>query len=128
MAIICHWWWTPGLLLVRGQRGARVVTPNERNKLMPGTIKLELYSMDVTDALTLLALGDNLPVELVHLGVTAAEIEELRRAAIWVVERHAEEIAARHLTPPGRQPNLRPIQGDDHYPRRWPTADDERGR
>jgi len=95
---------------------------------MPGTIKLELYSMDVTDALTLLALGDNLPVELVHLGLTAAEIEELRRAAIWVVERHAEEIAARHLTPAGRQPNLRLIQGDDHDRRRRRESADERRR
>ena len=60
--------------------------------------------------------------------INAEAAAELKRAAQWVVERHAEEIAARHLTPAGRQPKLRLIQGDDHDRRRRRESADERRR
>ena len=91
---------------------------------MPGTTRLELYEMSFADAVAIILADEATLLTQINAEVAA----ELKRAAQWVVERHAEEIAARHLTPAGRQPNLRLIQGDDHDRRRWRTADDERRR
>jgi len=92
---------------------------------MPGTTRPEFYEMSFEDAVAI-ALADEATL---LMQVDAEAAAELKRAAQWVVERHAEEIAARYLTPDGRQPNLRLIQqGDDHDRRRRRTADDERRR
>ena len=89
---------------------------------MPGTV----FEMELDEALTVLALiaADPGFPEFVSDADRQAFQAEARR----VVEHHAHEAAARHLTPARRQPNLRLIQGDDHDRRRRRTADDERRR
>ena len=61
---------------------------------MPGTTRLEFYDMLLQDALTILAVDDD--ALLSCFGVTADAVAELRRAARWVVERHAEEVVAHY--------------------------------
>jgi hypothetical protein len=63
---------------------------------MPGTVRLELYNMPLAEALAILAIDADF---LTGLGVSAADVDELRRAARWVVERHAEEVALRYVSP-----------------------------
>jgi len=61
---------------------------------MPGTVRLEFYDMLLQDALTILAVDDD--ALLSCFGVTADAVAELRHAARWVVERHAEEVVAHY--------------------------------
>ena len=61
---------------------------------MPGTTRLEFYDMLLQDALTILAVDDD--AVLSCFGVTADAVAELRHAARWVVERHAEEVVAHY--------------------------------
>ena len=61
---------------------------------MPGTTRLEFYDMLLQDALTILAVDDD--ALLSCFGVTADAVAELRHAARWVVERHAEEVVAHY--------------------------------
>ena len=60
---------------------------------MPGTVRLELYDMLLADALALIVTDKD---DLLTLGMSAADVAELRHAARWVVERHAEEVVAHY--------------------------------
>ena len=91
---------------------------------MPGTTKLEFYTMPLADALSILAVDADV---LTVLGVRGADVDELRRAARWVVERHAEEVAYRCLAPARGQPNHLKLV-DDHDRKRRREADDARQR
>ena len=86
---------------------------------MPGTV----FEMELDEALTVLAViaADPGFPEFASDADRQAFQQEARR----VVEYHAHEAAARHLTPAGRQPNLRLIQGDDHDRRRRRESADE---
>jgi hypothetical protein len=61
---------------------------------MPGTLRGELYEMEITDALAIL--------------LATAGDDELRQAARWVVEQHAGEVAARYAPKPA--PRLKVIR------------------
>jgi len=63
---------------------------------MPGTVRLEFYTMPLADALALIMADKD---DLLTLGMSAADVDELMCAARWVVQRHAEE-AVPHYAPP----------------------------
>jgi len=63
---------------------------------MPGTTKLEFYTMPLADALSIIMADKD---DLLTLGMSAADVDELRHAARSVVERHAEEVALRYVSP-----------------------------
>ena len=63
---------------------------------MPGTVRLDIYTMQLDDALAILAIDADF---LTGLGVSTADVDELRHAARSVVERHAEEVALRYVSP-----------------------------
>jgi hypothetical protein len=62
---------------------------------MPGTTKLQFYTMPLVDALTILMADKD-----VSLGMGDADADELRQAARCVVERHAQEVASCLASPP----------------------------
>ena len=63
---------------------------------MPGTVRLDIYTMQLDDALAILAIDADF---LTGLGVSTADVDELRHAARSVVERRAEEVALRYVSP-----------------------------
>jgi len=62
---------------------------------MPGTVRLEFYTMPLADALALLMADKD---DLLTLGMSTADVGELRHAARVVVEQHAEEVVARYAS------------------------------
>jgi hypothetical protein len=76
---------------------------------MPGTTRLEFYGMPLQDALAICAVDDD--ALLSCFGVTADAVAELRRAARWVVERHAEEVIAHYASPSLVERTLRVVTG-----------------
>ena len=66
---------------------------------MPGTVRLEFFGMPLFDALSILMAKDDL-----RTLASAADVDELRRAARWVVERHAEEAVLHYTSPSGASP------------------------
>jgi len=57
---------------------------------MPGTVKLHFYTMPLADALSLIMADKD---DLLTLGMSAADVDELRHAARVVVQRHSEEVS-----------------------------------
>src|SRR5262249_14916654 len=64
--------------------------------VMPGTLHLELYDMDVISALAIMLT--KFPPSFA--GADEHELEEIRRAARNVVETHAWEVAQKYIAPP----------------------------
>ena len=62
---------------------------------MPGTVRLEFYTMPLADALALIMADKD---DLLMLGMSAADVDELRHAARVVVEQHAEEVVAHYAS------------------------------
>jgi hypothetical protein len=75
---------------------------------MPGTVKLHFYTMPLADALSLIMADKD---DLLTLGMSAADVDELLRAARVVVERHAEEVALHYASPSPVERTLRVVQG-----------------
>jgi hypothetical protein len=73
---------------------------------MPGTVRLELYSMPLGDALSILMADKD---QLSTLGAT--DVDELLRAAHWVVQHHAEEVALHYASSSPVEHTLRVVNG-----------------
>ena len=76
---------------------------------MPGTTRLEFYTMPLQDALSILAVDDD---TLLCFGLTA-DVDELRRAARVVVEQHAAAVARHYIPEPGERAALRVVTNHD---------------
>ena len=62
---------------------------------MPGTVNLQFYTMPLADALALIMADKD---DLLMLGMSTADVAELRHAARVVVEQHAEEVVAHYAS------------------------------
>jgi hypothetical protein len=60
---------------------------------MPGTTKLQYFGMSPAEALALIAADKD---DLLTLGMSATDVDELMRAARWVVQQHAEDVVAHY--------------------------------
>ena len=77
---------------------------------MPGTVRLELYDMLLADALSLIMTERD---DLLMLGMSAADVDELRHAARVVVEQHAAAVARHYIPEPGERAALRVVTNHD---------------
>ena len=77
---------------------------------MPGTVRLELYNMPLAEALAILAIDADF---LTGLGVSAADVDELRHAARVVVEQHAAAVVRHYIPEPGERAALRVVTNHD---------------
>ena len=75
---------------------------------MPGTTNLAFFDMTLADALSLIMADKD---GLLTPGMSAADVAELRHAARWVVERHAEEVIAHYASPSLVERTLRVVTG-----------------
>jgi hypothetical protein len=73
---------------------------------MPGTVNLQFYTMSLADALSLIMADKD-----GSLGMSDADAAELRHAARWVVQRHAEEVVAHYTAPSPVERTLRVVNG-----------------
>jgi hypothetical protein len=74
---------------------------------MPGTVKLQFYTMPLADALSLIMTERD---DLLMLGMSAADVDELRHAARVVVEQHAAAVVRHYIPEPGER-TLRVVSG-----------------
>ena len=77
---------------------------------MPGTVRLELYDMLLANALALIVTDKD---DLLTLGMSAADVAELRHAARVVVEQHAAAVARHYIPEPGERAALRVVTNHD---------------
>jgi hypothetical protein len=77
---------------------------------MPGTTKLEFYTMPLADALSIIMADKD---DLLTLGKSAADVDELRHAARVVVEQHAAVVARHYVPEPGERAALRVVTNHD---------------
>ena len=77
---------------------------------MPGTVKLQFYTMPLADALSLIMTERD---DLLMLGMSAADVDELRHAARVVVEQHAAVVARHYVPEPGERAALRVVTNHD---------------
>jgi len=73
---------------------------------MPGTVRLELYSMPLADALSILMADMD-----ASFGMSVADADELRHAARVVVQQHAADVALHYTSEPGEHGVLRVVNG-----------------
>jgi len=74
---------------------------------MPGTVRLEFYNMTMPDALTVLAADE----DVLRLQMSdPADVAELQRAALAIVNAHAADVAERYATRSPLEPFLKLIQ------------------
>jgi hypothetical protein len=73
---------------------------------MPGTVNLQYFDMTLAEALALIAADKD---QLSTLGAT--DVDELLRAAHWVVQNHAEEVALHYASPSSVERTLRVVNG-----------------